>query len=128
MFAASPLTSAYRYALIVALGVSMGIQNAAARSIAVPDLTTTVLTLTITGIAADSSLAGGSGSKAGRRLTAVATMLLGAFIGAELVRHAQIFAPLLIALVLAILGAVTAGVLGKADPAWVRPAAGGQGR
>ena len=110
VFAASPLTSAYRYALIVALGVSMGIQNAAARSIAVPDLTTTVLTLTITGIAADSSLAGGSGSKAGRRLTAVATMLLGAFIGADLVRHAQIFAPLLIALVLAILGAVTAGV------------------
>ena len=128
VFAASPLTSAYRYALIVALGVSMGIQNAAARSIAVPDLTTTVLTLTITGIAADSLLAGGSGSKAGRRLTAVATMLLGAFIGAELVRHAQIFAPLLIALVLAILGAVTAGVLGKADPAWVRPAAGGQRR
>ena len=124
-FAASPLTSAYRYALIVALGVSMGIQNAAARSIAVPDLTTTVLTLTITGIAADSSLAGGSGSKAGRRLTAVATMLVGAFIGAALVRHAQICAPLLIALVLTILGAVTAGVLGKADPAWVRPAAGG---
>ena len=105
--------------------MSMGIQNAAARSIAVPDLTTTVLTLTITGIAADSSLAGGSGAKAGRRLTAVATMLVGAFIGAALVRHAQIWAPLLIALVLTILGAVTAGVLGKADPAWVRPAAGG---
>ena len=32
----------------------MGAQNATARKLAVPDLTTTVLTLTITGIAADS--------------------------------------------------------------------------
>jgi uncharacterized membrane protein YoaK (UPF0700 family) len=47
----------YRYVLIAALGVAMGIQNAAARAIAVPDLTTTVLTLTITGVAADSALA-----------------------------------------------------------------------
>ena len=39
------------------LGAALGIQNAAARKIAVPDLTTTVLTLAITGIAADSTLA-----------------------------------------------------------------------
>jgi len=45
----------FRYALIVGLGAAMGIQDAAARKIAVPDLTTTVLTLTITGIAADST-------------------------------------------------------------------------
>ena len=38
----------------------MGIQNASARKLAVPDLTTTVLTLTITGVAADSALAGGT--------------------------------------------------------------------
>jgi len=119
-FSASPVTGAFRYALIAVLGISMGIQNAAARTIAVPDLTTTVLTLTITGIAADSALAGGSGSKAGRRLTAVATMLAGAVIGAALVRHAPIYYPLLIALALAIVGAVTAYLLGKADPAWVR--------
>ena len=43
-----------RYALIVALSLTMGAQNATARKLAVPDLTTTVLTLTITGIAADS--------------------------------------------------------------------------
>lgn len=67
-----PPAGAYRYALIVVLGISMGIQNAAARKLAVPDLTTTVLTLTITGIAADSTLAGGPGSKAGRRLIAIA--------------------------------------------------------
>jgi hypothetical protein len=31
----------------------MGVQNAVARQLAVPDLTTTVLTMTLTGIAAD---------------------------------------------------------------------------
>jgi hypothetical protein len=47
------------------LGIAMGIQNAAARKIAVPGLTTTVLTLTITGIAADNGLAGGQVAKGG---------------------------------------------------------------
>ena len=65
------MTAGYRYGLIAVLGIAMGIQNASARKIAVPDLTTTVLTLTITGIAADSALAGGqrieSGPSAARR-------------------------------------------------------------
>jgi uncharacterized membrane protein YoaK (UPF0700 family) len=98
----------------------MGIQNAAARKIAVPDLTTTVLTLTITGIAADSALAGGTGSKAGRRLVAIATMLIGALVGAALVIHSQLYYPLVIALIAIVLGAVTTFVLGRSDPAWVR--------
>ncbi len=66
----------------------MGIQNATARKLAVPDLTTTVLTLTITGVAADSSIAGGSGSVAGRRLVAVAAMFVGALTGAALADEA----------------------------------------
>jgi uncharacterized membrane protein YoaK (UPF0700 family) len=120
-FSSSPLTAGFRYPLIVVLAISMGIQNAAARKIAVPDLTTTVLTLTLTGIAADSKLAGGSGSKAGRRLTAVAAMLVGALIGAVLVRHTQIYFPLLIAFVIVTLAALTAHTLGRTDPAWVHP-------
>jgi uncharacterized membrane protein YoaK (UPF0700 family) len=116
----SPVTAGYRYALIVGLGAAMGIQNAAARKIAVPDLTTTVLTLTITGIAADSRLAGGPGSKAGGRLVAVVTMLAGALIGALLVRHAPVWYPLAIALVTIVSGALTSHVLGRTDPAWVR--------
>jgi uncharacterized membrane protein YoaK (UPF0700 family) len=116
----SPVTDGFRYALIVALGTAMGIQNAAARKIAVPDLTTTVLTLTITGIAADSAIAGGPGSKAGGRLIAVATMLAGALIGAVLVRHAPICYPLAIALITIVLGAGASHILGKPDPAWVR--------
>jgi uncharacterized membrane protein YoaK (UPF0700 family) len=73
-----------RYALIVLLALAMGVQNATARRLAVPDLTTTVLTLTLTGIAADSQFAGGSGANTGRRLLSVAAMLLGATIGALL--------------------------------------------
>ena len=42
-----------RYAMTVLLAFAMGGQNATARKLAVPDMTTTVLTLTLTGLAAD---------------------------------------------------------------------------
>jgi uncharacterized membrane protein YoaK (UPF0700 family) len=112
--------SGYRYALIVALGICMGLQNAAARTIAVPDLTTTVLTLTITGIAADSTLAGGPGAKAGRRLVPVTTMLVGALAGAALVLHAQPFIALILALAIVCAGGLTSFLLGRQDQAWTR--------
>jgi uncharacterized membrane protein YoaK (UPF0700 family) len=118
-----PAAAAWRYSLIVLLGFSMGIQNATSRKLAVPDLTTTVLTLTITGIAADSSVAGGQGAKAGRRAIAVAAMLAGALVGAVLVIHVHVFYPLLIAVVIV---AIVAGIttkLGKTDLAWVHPEA-----
>ena len=115
-----PVTAGFRYPLIALLGASMGLQNAAARKIAVPDLTTTVLTLTITGIAADSSAAGGSGSHSGRRLAAIAAMLVGALIGTALVLTGQIFYPLLIALVIILAGAVTTYQLGSHEPDWVK--------
>jgi uncharacterized membrane protein YoaK (UPF0700 family) len=113
-------SAGYRYALIAVLGVAMGIQNASARKLAVPDLTTTVLTMTFVGIAADSALAGGGGSKAGRRLLSAATMLVGAIVGTVLIRQAQAWCPLLIALVVIIAGAAATYTLGKSDPAWVR--------
>ncbi|PYQ19795.1 MAG: DUF1275 domain-containing protein, partial [Acidobacteria bacterium] len=47
------------YAVIGLTGLAMGILNAVVRKLAVPDLTTTVLTMTITGLAADSPAAGG---------------------------------------------------------------------
>jgi uncharacterized membrane protein YoaK (UPF0700 family) len=98
----------------------MRIQNATARKLAVPDLTTTVLTLTIVGIGADSRLAGGSGSKAGRRLIAVAAMFVGALFGSLLIFHASIVYPLVCALVVMAGVAVTSFLLSKSDPAWVR--------
>jgi uncharacterized membrane protein YoaK (UPF0700 family) len=91
-------------ALIVLLAFAMGIQNATARRLAVPDLTTTVLTQTLTGIAADSRLAGGSGAQTVRRLLSVAAMLLGALFGALLLRHVSPVGP--VALGLALLVAV----------------------
>jgi uncharacterized membrane protein YoaK (UPF0700 family) len=75
--------------------------------------------MTITGIAADSTIAGGKGSRAGRRLIAVAAMLVGALIGAVLVLHAQIFLPLLVALIVTAIAAATTAILGKPEPAWV---------
>jgi uncharacterized membrane protein YoaK (UPF0700 family) len=114
----SPVASGYRYGLIVVLGAAMGIQNAAARKLAVPDLTTTVLTLMLTGISADSRLVHGGGSKAGRRLLSVAAMFLGALVGALLVVHGHVAYPLAIALAVVAIVAVATRALGASDPAW----------
>jgi predicted NAD/FAD-binding protein len=78
-----------------------------------------VLTLTITGIAADSAIGGGKGSKAGRRLIAVGTMLAGAVVGAAFIIHVHIIYPLLIALIVTLGVAMTARLLGRSDPTWV---------
>ncbi len=102
------LAAGPRYALIVVLAAAMGAQNATARKLAVPDLTTTVLTLTITGIAADSPLASAKGAKAARRLISVTAMLLGALVGALLVMHVRIVFPLVIALVILVAVALSA--------------------
>lgn len=91
------LGTASRYAVIVLLAIAMGLQNATARRLAVADLTTTVLTMTLTGIAADAPLAGGHGSKVGRRALSVAAMLLGALIGGLLVLKVDNPAPLALA-------------------------------
>ena len=81
-----PVPSGSRDAAVTVLAIATGIQNAAARRLAVPDLTTTVLTMTLTGIAAD--IRGNVRSTAfARRLLAVSTMLGGAVAGAELVLH-----------------------------------------
>jgi uncharacterized membrane protein YoaK (UPF0700 family) len=115
-----PFGSGIRYALIVALSLAMGVQNASVRRLAVPDLTTTVLTLTVTGIAADSALGGGEGSKSGRRLISVAAMFLGALVGAVLVLHANVALPLIIALAIVVLVAVVSHMTGRSNPPWTR--------
>jgi uncharacterized membrane protein YoaK (UPF0700 family) len=75
-----------RVGVIVALGLAMGLQNAAIRKLGVADMATTVLTMTLTGIAADSTLAGGHNVHFPRRGVSVVVMLLGAVIGAALSR------------------------------------------
>src|ERR1700745_152098 len=74
-------------ALIVFTALAMGTRNAAVRKLAIPDLTTTVLTLTITGIGADSSLANGNNPRLARRVASVAAMFLGAGLGAVFLHY-----------------------------------------
>ena len=74
-------------ALIALTALAMGTRNAAVRKLAIPDLTTTVLTLTLTGIAADSSLAHGNNVRWARRIGSVVAMFAGAALGAIVVRH-----------------------------------------
>jgi uncharacterized membrane protein YoaK (UPF0700 family) len=84
----APFGFAVTSALAALLAVALGIQNAVARKLAVPDLTTTVLTMTLTGLGADlrAVLRGAGGPDGGaahakakaalaRRLLAVAMML-----------------------------------------------------
>ena len=75
------------FALIALTALAMGTRNAAVRTLAIPDLTTTVLTLTITGIGADSSLANGNNPRLARRVASVTAMFFGAALGAVAIRH-----------------------------------------
>jgi uncharacterized membrane protein YoaK (UPF0700 family) len=88
--------------LIALLALAMGVRNATVRTLAIPDLTTTVLTMTLTAMAADSPLTGGSGQGLTRRVSAVAAMLTGALAGALLLK-ASLVLPLVAAAVLALL-------------------------
>jgi uncharacterized membrane protein YoaK (UPF0700 family) len=72
--------------VIALLAFAMGVRNATVRRLGVPDLTTTVLTLTLTGLAAESRVAGGSGEGSTRRLAAVVAMFTGALAGALLLK------------------------------------------
>lgn len=90
------------YGVIASTALAMGLRNAVVRKLAVPDLTTTVLTLTITGLAADSGLAGGTNPRWQRRVAAILAMLAGAAAGARMVNRSTWFP-------LAICGVITAG-------------------
>jgi uncharacterized membrane protein YoaK (UPF0700 family) len=83
----------------------LGLQNATVRRLAVPDVTTTVLTMTLTGLAADSWLAGGHSPRLGRRVAAVGLMFAGALVGALLLR-VDVALPVLAAAVVIALAAV----------------------
>jgi uncharacterized membrane protein YoaK (UPF0700 family) len=115
-----PFRSGVRYSLIVVLALAMGVQNSSVRRLAVPDLTTTVLTLTVTGIGADSALGGGKGSKSGRRLISVGAMFIGALVGAVLIIHVHVAVPLIFALALVLVVLAASHLSGRSNPAWTR--------
>ena len=112
-----------QYALIVLLATAMGLQNATARRLGVPDLTTTVVTLTLAALASESSLAGGPAPSPRRRLYAVAAMFAGAALGALLLfRGAGVAGVLGTGLALLLGVAVVAHRLSASDAAWTRAA------
>ena len=77
-----------RYTVIALLAGSMGLRNAAVRRIGVPDMSTTVLTTTLTRLASGSRLAGGTNPHARLGTTSVLSMFGGALVGAVLVLNA----------------------------------------
>jgi F0F1-type ATP synthase assembly protein I len=93
------------------LAVAMGLQAAAARRIAVKDVTTVVVTSTLTGLAADSRLALGNGENWARRLLAVALILAGAAFGALLL-HLAGSAGVGLGMLVAGLGSIAVTVVG----------------
>jgi uncharacterized membrane protein YoaK (UPF0700 family) len=108
-FAASSVATGWaRYSTIAILAFAMGIRNAVVRHLAVPDMTTTVLTMTLTGLAADSGMAGGGNPRAGRRIGAVLAMLVGAIVGAWLFLHHGAALPLAISAAVAAVAGVAA--------------------
>jgi len=94
------LDALQRETAIALLAFAMGVQNASARRIGIPDLTTTVLTMTLTAFAADSSLAGGTNPRWNWRALSIASMLVGSFASGLCVLHAGIAAALVLVLVL----------------------------
>ena len=91
-----------RYTVIAVLGFAMGIRNSVVRGMGVADMTTTVLTMTLTGFAADSSLAGGHNPNTARRTISVVCMFVGALVGATFVIHVHPGAALGLAAVLTV--------------------------
>ncbi|WP_406371395.1 DUF1275 domain-containing protein [Streptomyces sp. NBC_00647] len=104
---AAPDATATAYTLIAVTAFAMGLRNATVRKLGVADLTTTVLTMTLTGLAADSRLGGSAGHHSPRRTASVFAMLAGALLGAWLVLHHGLGIPLLIAALVAAVLAVS---------------------
>jgi len=125
-------------AVAALLAAALGVQNAVARKLAVPDLTTTVLTMTVTGLGADiRTLFGGpehegaghgaarasARAALGRRLLAVATMVAGAAAGAALALRVSPLSALVLATALLALVAAGAAAAAGRPGAWRTPPA-----
>ncbi|MFI5085745.1 MAG: YoaK family protein [Actinomycetales bacterium] len=102
------------------LAVMMGIQAGTARRLKVTDVTTVVVTSTITALASESRLAGGSGAFWVRRALAIVLILLGAVAGGTAL-HWHLW------LGLAISAALTTAVVAVGHARYRREAAAGSG-
>lgn len=101
--------SARRDLVIALLALGMGVRNATVGKLGAPDLTTTVLTMTITGLSADRPHGEGRGVATSRRAGSIVAMLAGALVGAALVvRGHMLLTLILLSAVLLLLAAAYA--------------------
>jgi uncharacterized membrane protein YoaK (UPF0700 family) len=121
VIAGSSMTGSQKDAIAGVAAIALGLQNAVVRSLAVPDLTTTVLTMTLTGIAADKP-GTGRGPVITRRVLAVLSMLAGAIVGALLVIHLGTSAGLILAVGLVAVTAAGGAIGARGDQPWHRAA------
>jgi uncharacterized membrane protein YoaK (UPF0700 family) len=105
-------------AVAAILAIAMGIQNSVARALAVPDLTTTVLTMTLTGIGHDPRSGRRGQATLSRRILVVACMLAGGVAGAELVLNVGTVVPLALATGLVAIAAAGAAVAVRHPGEW----------
>ncbi|MER6537923.1 YoaK family protein [Streptomyces sp900105755] len=110
---ADPARRGTQLAMIALLALPMGAQNSVVRRLAVPDLTTTVLTLTVAGLFADRT----PNEVRLRRVASILSMLAGALAGGLLLRHGQVAAPLWAAAAVLGVCAVSADRLRRRDTA-----------
>ncbi|MBW4043181.1 MAG: DUF1275 domain-containing protein [Acidobacteria bacterium] len=108
-------------AILALVAFALGLQNAVVRRLAVPDMTTTVLTMTITGIAAD--LRRGDRTTAARRLIVVLAMLLGAVVGAVVVLRGSLGWGLALQAALLLTALIATAIVSRGTRAWHSPQA-----
>lgn len=102
------------YLVIAGLALAMGIRNATVRKVGIPDLTTTVLTMTLTGLASE-GLGKHDRAAQARRLRAVVAMLGGALIGGLLVKS-DLATPLWVAAAIALCCRAAGALLERRSP------------
>jgi uncharacterized membrane protein YoaK (UPF0700 family) len=103
------------FSIIALTGFAMGFRNGIIRQLKVPDLTTTVLTMTLTGLAADAATGDGACANWRRRIAGVGAILAGAVIGALLVLSLGLVVPLILAGALGLAGTSACSLFSSAD-------------
>jgi uncharacterized membrane protein YoaK (UPF0700 family) len=93
------------YVLIGLSSAGMGMQNAAARHLAIPGLTTTVITTALTGLMAQLAALNVSGPESHRWVTAITALFSGAAIGGALMLYERSWPPIItVAILLVVCG------------------------
>jgi uncharacterized membrane protein YoaK (UPF0700 family) len=106
---ALPLRGVGTGVTVVLLAVALGIQTTTVRRLGSRDLPTTVLTMAMAGVIADSPLAGGRNAEVPRRVGSIVCMMAGAAVSAVLLRFSVVAVPLGVA---ASLVAIASAVFG----------------